>query len=208
MLFTEIEKDIVKQMIKIGLSILTVFVLFVILIKGIDLFKNNVININDNEIVGQNQVSVIRPVNVKSYLPLSLEIPGYNINTIIESPSVTDVKVLDSALTRAAVYYPGSGTPGSNNTLIFGHSTTFKVVRNKAYKIFNNLKKVPVGTLVYVRTQEGIHVYKTTKVQRVSKYTSWIEFKSKKTMLTLATCDGFGKASDRWVLEAEYVEMR
>lgn len=209
MLFTEIEKDIAKQMMKIGLSILFIFIVFIILIKGIDLFKNNVINDgDDNKIVSQTQVSVAKPVNVKTYLPLSLEIPGYNINTIIESPSNTDVKVLDSALTRAAVYYPGSGTPGSNNTLIFGHSTTFKVVRNKAYQIFNNLKNVPVGTLIYVRTQEGVHVYKTTKVQRVSKYTSWIQFKSDRAMLTLATCDGFGKASDRWVLEAEYVGMQ
>lgn len=207
MLFTEIEKDIIRQMIKIGLSILFVFILFLILIKVVDSFKN-VINVDNNKVISQAQVAVTKPISVKTYLPLSLEIPGYNINTNVESPLNTDVKVLDSALTRAAVYYPGSGTPGSNNTLIFGHSTTFKIVRNKAYQIFNNLKNVPVGTLVYVRTQEGVHVYKTTKVQRVSKYTSWIQFKNEKPMLTLATCDGFGKASDRWVLEAEYVGMQ
>lgn len=213
MLFTEIEKDIAKQMIKIGVSVLIIFVLFTVLVNVVDSFRNKIGNIDsnmdsNNEVIGQTQVAVTKPINIKSYPPLSIEIPGYGISTNIESPSNTNVDVLDNALTKAAVYYPGSGTPGSNNTLIFGHSTTFKIVRNKAYQIFNNIKNVPVGTLIYIRTQEGVHVYRTTKVQRVSKYTSWIQFKSEKPMLTLATCDGFGKASDRWVLEAEYVGMQ
>ncbi len=211
MVFTQIEKDIAKQIFKIGLLILLIFILFTLLIRVFDSIKN----IDDsNKIIDQTKVETrkevvdARSLPVKSYLPLSLDIPGYNISTNIESPLNTKVEVLDNALTKAAVYYPGSGMPGSNNTLIFGHSTTFKIVRNKAYQIFNNLKNVPAGALVYVRTQEGVHVYKTTKVQRVSKYTSWIQFKSEKPMLTLATCDGFGKASDRWVLEAEYVGLQ
>lgn len=211
MLFTEIEKDIAKQIFKIGLSILIIFILFTILVRVFDSVKN--ID-GSNQVISQTKAETrkeivdIKPLPIKSYLPLSLDIPGYNISTNIESPPNTKVEVLDSALTRAAVYYPGSGTPGSNNTLIFGHSTSFKIVRNKSYQIFNNLKNVPVGTLIYIRTQEGVHVYKTTKVQRVSKYTSWIQFKSEKPILTLATCDSFGKASDRWVLEAEYVGMQ
>ncbi len=211
MVFTQIEKDIAKQIFKIGLLILLIFIFLTILIRVFESIKN--ID-GSNKIIGQTKVETRKELTdtkslpIKSYLPLSLDIPGYNISTNIESPLNTKVEVLDSALTRAAVYYPGSGTPGSNNTLIFGHSTTFKIVRNKAYQIFNNLKNVPAGTLVYVKTQEGVHVYKTTKVQRVSKYTSWIQFKSEKPMLTLATCDGFGKASDRWVLEAEYVGLQ
>ncbi len=215
MIFTQIEKDIAKQILKIGLSILVIFILFTILIRVFDFFKN--VNI-DNQLINQKVVEIksetkteiikTEPAPKKNYLPLSIEIPGHNINTSIESPISTDVKTLDNALTRAAVYYPGSGMPGSNNTLIFGHSTSFKVVRNKAYQIFNNIKNIPAGTLVYIRTQEGVHVYKTTNVKKVSKYTAWIQFKSEKPMLTLATCDSFGKASDRWVLEAEYVGMR
>lgn len=211
MVFTQIEKDIAKQIIKIGLSILIIFILSTILIRVFDSVKN----ISDiNQVTSQKKIEIKKEIiqkeiiPEKTYLPLSVEIPGYNINTSIESPLSTDVKTLDNALTRAAVYYPGSGTPGSNNTLIFGHSTSFKIVRNKAYQIFNNLKNVPIGTLIYVRTEKGIHVYKTTKVQKVSKYTAWIQFKSQKPMLTLATCDSFGKASDRWVLEAEYVGMQ
>jgi LPXTG-site transpeptidase (sortase) family protein len=210
MVFTQIEKDIAKQIFKIGLSIILIFILFVVLIRSFDFFKN--FN-TDNQLVNQKTLENKTEFKTefipnKTHLPLSIEIPGYNINTSIESPLSTDVKTLDNALTRAAVHYPGSGVPGYNNTLIFGHSTSFKIVRNKAYQIFNNIKNIPVGTLIYVRTQDNVHIYKTTKVQRVSKYTAWIQFESKKPMLTLATCDSFGKASDRWVLEAEYVGLK
>jgi LPXTG-site transpeptidase (sortase) family protein len=215
MLFTEIEKDIAKQILKIGLSILIIFTLFTILFNVLSSVKNtdsfnqvkNQTKPEEKELEKEEFV-ISKPVNVKTYLPVSVEIPGYNITANVESPVSTDVKVLDSALTRSAVYYPGSGTPGFNNTLIFGHSTAFKIVRNKAYQIFNNLKNVPVGTLVYVKTEDAVHIYKTTKVERVSKYSTWIQFKSEKPMLTLATCDSFGKASDRWVLEAEYVGVQ
>lgn len=137
--------------------------------------------------------------------PQFLEVPSLNISTKIESPETTSVSVLDAALQRAAVYYQGSGTPGSRNMLIFGHSTGFSVVRNPAYKVFNTIKNAKVGELVYVRTVSGIHTYKVTGVKRVSKYNTWIDFESSKAKLTLATCDSFGKASDRWVLEADYV---
>lgn len=142
---------------------------------------------------------------VATEAPQFLEVPSLGISTKIESPETTSVSVLDAALQRAAVYYQGSGTPGRRNMLIFGHSTGFSVVRNQAYKVFNNIKNAKVGELVYVRTISGTHTYKVTGVKRVSKYNTWIDFDSAKAKLTLATCDSFGKASDRWVLEADYV---
>ncbi|MES2622870.1 MAG: sortase [Patescibacteria group bacterium] len=137
--------------------------------------------------------------------PLSLEVPTLGIKTVIESPETTNVDTLDSALSRSAVYYQGSGTPGSGNMLIFGHSTGFKIVRNQAYKVFNNLKLAKVGAYIYVKTASGTHTYKVRGVKHVSKYDTWINFQSNTSMLTLATCDSFGKSSDRWILEADYV---
>ncbi len=144
-------------------------------------------------------------VSVAAEAPQYLEVPSLGISTKIESPETTSVSVLDAALQRAAVYYQGSGTPGNRNMLIFGHSTGFSVVRNPAYKVFNTIKNAKVGELVYVRTFSGTHTYKITGVKRVSKYNTWIDFDSAKAKLTLATCDSFGKASDRWVLEADYI---
>lgn len=144
-------------------------------------------------------------VPVAAEAPQYIEVPSLGIKTTIESPETTSVSVLDAALQRAAVYYRGSGTPGNRNMLIFGHSTGWKVVRNPAYKVFNTIKNAKAGELVYVTTVSGTHTYKVREVKRVSKYNTWIQFNSEKPMLTLATCDSFGKASDRWVLEADYV---
>ena len=138
-------------------------------------------------------------------LPLSIEMPSLSMNAKIESPTVQTVAVLDAALMKGPVYYQGSGSPGERNMLLFGHSTGFRVVRNKAYQVFNKLKTAQIGSLIYIRTSSGVHTYKTINVRLVSKYTTWIDFDSTKPLLTLATCDSFGKRTDRWVLQAEYV---
>ncbi len=207
MLFTKTEIQIAKKITKVGLVITALCVLLVVVTS----FVGNVQDTSPNKVDAQVKTeisSVVQKPQVKPEAPLVIDIPGYVVNANIQSPPNTDVAVLDAALGRGAVYYPGSGYPGSNNTLIFGHSTTFKIVRNKAYQVFNDLKSVPVGTLVYVKTQSATHIYRTRKVERVSKYTSWIQFKSDSPILTLATCDGFGKASDRWVLVADYVGVK
>lgn len=141
-------------------------------------------------------------------LPQYLEVPSLGINTAVESPEVISVTVLDNALARGPVYYQGSGTPGNRNMLIFGHSTGFSIVNNKAYKVFNNIKLAKKGEYVYVRTSSGIHTYVIQNVKKVSKYSTWIQFDSDKPLLTLSTCDSFGKKSDRWVLEASYVGFK
>jgi LPXTG-site transpeptidase (sortase) family protein len=206
MVFTKIEIDIAKQIVKAAGLVLLVFVLIAFLgkfIYGFDLGSGT------KNATSPNPEPIARAVKgVPLETPLSIEISGYEVNARIEAPLSNDTKVLDDALARGPVYYPGSGLPGSNNVLIFGHSTTFNVVINKSFAVFNNLKDVQPGTLIYVKTQSAVHIYKTRDVKRVSKYTSWIQFKSNTPMLTLATCDSFGKASDRWVLEADYVGVR
>ncbi len=206
MLFTKTEIQIAKQIFKIGLTIVALCALLVLITN----FVSDIGDTSPNKVDAQvkTEIAPVKALQVKAEAPLSIEIPGYISTGMIQTPVSTDVTVLDAALGRGAVYYPGSGYPGSNNTLIFGHSTTFKIVRNKAYQVFNNVKTVPVGTLVYVKTASATHVYRTRKVERVSKYTSWIQFKSDTPILTLATCDSFGKASDRWVLVADYVGVQ
>ncbi len=206
MLFTRTEINIAKQIAKIGLIIISLC----LLLAGLTRLVTGLNDTAPNKIDAQVKTEIapaIKTSIVKAEIPLIVDIPGYVASANIQAPNSVDVAVLDAALGQGAVYYPGSGYPGANNTLIFGHSTTFKIVNNKAYKVFNNLKNVPVGTLIYVRTQGAVHVYKTRKVERVSKYTSWIQFKSESPILTMATCDGFGKKSDRWVLVADYVGM-
>ncbi len=211
MVFSKTEVEVAKQLFKVTLIIILLFILIILLFNGLSIvqskyFSNN-FNFVDNQTKENNIINNKKQIN-QAELPLSLEIPDYSIYTSINSPVSTDVKVLDNALSLSAVHYPGSGLPGVNNMLIFGHSTTFKIVKNKAYKVFNNIKEIKSGTYIYIKTESETHIYKTISVDKVSKYTSWIEFESDKPVLTLATCDSFGKASDRWVLKAEYIGLK
>lgn len=210
MVFTRVEIDVAKQIIKLGAVILITAIVLTILFNIGDFvrIKTNLKSVNFVDDQKLTEIPIEENKNVVQELPLSIEIPDNNIRTNIVSPDTTDIKILDNALKQGAVYYPGSGFPGSNNLLVFGHSTGFKVVINKAYQVFNNIKNVKPGTLIYVKTQSTVHVYKTREVNKVSKYTSWIQFKSDTPILTLSTCDSFGKASDRYVLVADYVGVK
>lgn len=152
--------------------------------------------------------SVLVTAPILTELPLSISVPSLGISSHVESPETTSVSVLDAALSRGPVYYQGSGTPGNRNMFIFGHSTGFSIVNNKAYKVFNNLKLGKKGEYVYIQTSSGTHTYMIEEVRKMSKYSTWVQFNSEKPMLTLSTCDSFGKASDRWVLEATYVGFK
>ncbi len=217
-IFSADEKKFIKKLIKWGLII----VVAIAVLSGL----SQVINVYQTEgsaglkrlVTDGEDLATLQAVNggkkVESIvgiqsntgeLPLSIEVPSLGIQSNIQSPVVQTVKVLDDALNRGPVYYQGSGTPGERNMLVFGHSTGFSIVRNKAYQVFNNIKKAQVGSYIYIRTTSGVHTYKTVNVRRASKYSTWVDFNSSKPMLTLATCDSFGKASDRWVLEAEYI---
>ena len=206
MLFTKTEIQIAKHIVKVGFVTIVLCTLLVLVTRVVTDMQDSSPNKIDAQV--KTEISAVQIPQVKAEAPLAIDIPGYVTHANIQTPLTTDVAVLDAALGKGAVYYPGSGYPGSNNTLLFGHSTTFKVVNNKAYQVFNNLRKVPEGTLIYVQTRSAVHIYKTKKVERVSKYTSWIQFKSDSPILTLATCDSFGKASDRWVLVADYVGVQ
>jgi sortase A len=220
-LFTDSEKKFIKKITIIGLIVVCI----VAVLSGI----GHVLNVYNeegqaglNRLVKQGSTIAELPeaekpiVNIQTAattntttnmgeLPLSIQAPSIGINTNIQAPTVMAVSVLDAALNKGPVYYPGSGSPGDRNMLIFGHSTGFSIVHNQAYKVFNNIKNAKVGSLIYIKTSSGTHTYKTISVKKVSKYNTWVQFDSTKPMLTLATCDSFGKASDRWVLEAEYI---
>lgn len=217
--FTDSEKKFIKKLVKIGFIIVVAVAVLSGIAQTLNVYRTegsaglrrlvageNVADTGKEVASLQNDLNKAIGANTNTgELPLYIEVPSIGIQSAIESPVVQTVSVLDSSLNRGPVYYQGSGTPGERNMLIFGHSTGFSVVRNKAYKVFNNIKKTQVGSYVYIRTTSGVHTYKVVNVRKASKYTTWVQFNSTKPMLTLATCDSFGKASDRWVLEAEYV---
>ncbi len=139
--------------------------------------------------------------------PTRLVISSLGVDTVIANPKSTNAEVLDAALTKSAVRYPGSGLPGIGNMFIFGHSTGFSVVQNQAYKVFNKIKNAKAGAIITVYSKSATYQYSVTSVKLVDKSKELVTFDTENNMLTLSTCDSFGRDQDRYVLEADLVSV-
>lgn len=139
----------------------------------------------------------------KDYLPARIVISSIGLDTNISNPESTNLEFLDNELTKSPVRYPGSGTIEFGNMFIFGHSTGFKIVQNKAYKVFNEIKNLKTGDTITVYSLSGkVYSYKVTGVKQAKKEETWIDFSSKEPSITLSTCDRLSQASDRYVVTA------
>jgi LPXTG-site transpeptidase (sortase) family protein len=140
--------------------------------------------------------------------PTRLIIPAIGLDTTVYTPKNTDVDTLDHDLTKGPVYYPGSGTPAGGNMFIFGHSTGYKVVINKAYKVFNDLHLLTKGDTISVVSNGNTFIYKVKSVSKVNKDETLVKFDTDAHLLTLSTCNSFGAKTDRYVVVADYVGVR
>ena len=134
--------------------------------------------------------------------PLRLTIPDAKIEILVQNPTTRDNALLNEYLLKGTVRYPDSALLGSGNTLIFGHSTSAGVVNNRAYKALNGIEKLERDDTIYVDSETTRYVYKVLKVETVSAGEEYVNFKTDDAMLTLSTCDSFGKVENRHVVTA------
>lgn len=134
-------------------------------------------------------------------------IPAIDTESVIIEPKEQDIAILNAALARGAVRYPGSAGPGEiGNLFIFGHSSELPVVHNKAYKVFNRAKELEAGDAIKVRedSREYLYIVKSVSVRRASE--AAIHLETPKKLLTLVTCRLIGASEDqRYVIEAEFL---
>ncbi len=146
------------------------------------------------------------PIQNNPSLPIRVSIPIANIEVPIVSPASTDVDTLDEALTKGVVLYPNSGVLGArNNMLFFGHSSHLPVVNNPAYKAFNNLEYVRLGDDIYLDSTDTRFRYRVSSVRLTTADEELISFNTSRRMITLSTCNTFGKKAERFVVEAIFV---
>jgi LPXTG-site transpeptidase (sortase) family protein len=136
--------------------------------------------------------------------PDKVTISKIGVESVIEKPQSQDVNVLDQALNKGAVYYPGSGTIDRGNMFLFGHSTGFSVVNNQAFKTFNDLNKLEKGDEITIDSDGRTFIYKVTKLSLVDENSAFVDFTKTDRMLTISTCNSFGAKQDRWVVEARF----
>lgn len=143
-----------------------------------------------------------------SELPVKIEIPKIGLSTTIVNPTTTTIEVLDQNLLKGAVRYPTSAKLGeSGNVILFGHSSYLPVVGNPAYKTFNGIQKLVSGDIVTVYSSGTAYTYRVrTFMKESADGDSGIPLSVPGKVLTLSTCDSFGKKTDRFVVTADFVE--
>ena len=156
------------------------------------------------------------PNEISESLPFVLpEEKGENPSRIVISKIATDVRilnpqsrdiaVLDAALLQGAVHYPGSGLLGKGNMFLFGHSSSYSIVNNPAYKAFNNLKKLEEGDEIVVYSVTKKYFYSVREVTLENAGKALVDFTETRKMLTLSTCNTFGAKEERYVVVADFV---
>lgn len=139
--------------------------------------------------------------------PTLITIPAIDLEVTVANPTKTDVATLDKALLNGAVRYPTSsdlGEPG--NLIIFGHSSYLPIVRNQAFKAFNDIQKLKDGDRILVTGSDRTFVYEVESVREADAEEDAIPLTVTGSKLTLATCDSFGTKSDRFIVTANLVE--
>jgi sortase A len=141
-------------------------------------------------------------------LPVRVIVEKAGINIAVSNPSSRDNNILNNNLLKGAVRYPGSGTPGAGNMFMFGHSSHLRVINNQAFKAFNNLEKLKSGDIVRVQTKGKEYTYSVSSVKLADSDEAFVNLKTNRNMLTLATCNVFGEKQERYIVEADYIGVR
>lgn len=142
---------------------------------------------------------------VPSEDPTRVVISSIGVDTVIENPTSTAIDVLDQALLSGAVRYPESAKLGEDATVyLFGHQSYLPVVRNQAFKAFNDLQKLKAGDTIQVYSDTAVYEYTVSKVTLVDADTALVPLSSSERTLVLSTCNSFGSPGERYVIEANY----
>lgn len=142
--------------------------------------------------------------------PPRLIIPEIAVDAPIILSASADLQVLNDGLTQGVVHYPGSALPDqpAGNVFLFGHSTGYKVVRNKAYAIFNRLSELQPDDIIRIRYANHEYWYRVRSVSVKKASEAWVDLRPPihGRLLTLSTCRIFGAKDDRYVVEAEFMK--
>jgi LPXTG-site transpeptidase (sortase) family protein len=153
-------------------------------------------------VVEENNVVSPTDQTATATIPVRVIARSAQIDAPVVFPDSTDLYDLNTALTRGSVYYPGSGTVAGGNIFLFGHSTSFDVVRNNAYKIFNGISTLSTGDIIEVHTADAIYLYSVDNVRKTLADEAYVQFNTERDMVTLSTCNVFGSKDERFVAEA------
>jgi len=140
--------------------------------------------------------------------PVQITAADIELNVSISNPDSTDLDVLDEALLKGAVRYPTSPLLGEEGSmLLFGHSSYLPIVRNKAFKAFDDIQNLKPGQIISVYSATREYRYAVTGVRSATASAETLIplYTGEGKHLTLVTCDSFKTKSDRFIVTADLV---
>ncbi len=139
--------------------------------------------------------------------PIKIVIPSIHLSASIKNPNTTNARILDGDLLSGAVRYPRSAMLGEQgNVILFGHSSYLPIVLNQAYKTFNGIQNLHEGSLILVHSSSKVYEYAVKSVKKESATVDSIALAVRGKVLTLSTCNVFGKKSSRFIVTASFVK--
>lgn len=156
----------------------------------------------------KNVKSVSTVTSQRGELPVKIVIPSIGVSAIIANPTSTTIAALDATLVKGAARYPTSASLGEDgNIILFGHSSYLPVVHNQAYKTFDGIQDLKSGDRITVYSTGKAYEYAVDSVSEQNATSDYaIPLSVSGRVLTLATCNTFGKKSDRFIVTAHFVD--
>ncbi len=125
------------------------------------------------------------------------------------NPTSREVSDLDAALLYGVVRHPDSATLEQTGTVfILGHSSYLPNVMNKNFQAFNGIQSLKFGDTIRVQSGADEYVYRVDRVYRAKSDEVMVPIAGETKRLVLATCNSFGKIDDRYIVEADLVEVK
>ena len=191
---------ILKHPISFGVSFILLFTLTFIVLAAADALPEPVKNV----VVGGSESEETAVTNPE--YPVRIAAPGVGVNALVSNPSSTNIATLDAALLTGAVRYPTTALLGQKGTmLVFGHSSRIPVVRNQAYKAFNNIQNLKKGQTISVFSATAEYRYRVANVRVADATEDVVQLATTGKHLVLVTCDSFTAKTSRFVVTAEFV---
>jgi sortase (surface protein transpeptidase) len=148
--------------------------------------------------------SVIVTATEVPVVPVSLTIPKLGRTVEVRNPVSRTIADLDAALLTGVVRHPDSARlDQEGNVFILGHSSYLPVVTNRNFQAFNGIQNLAWGDVLVVTADDGQqYTYRVERVYRARAQEVVVPIAGTGHRLTLATCNSFGSADDRYIVEA------
>lgn len=135
-----------------------------------------------------------------------LYIPKIRVAAPIVRPDSTDENVIDQALLRGVVKYPGTAEPGERgNTFLTGHSSYYWWVQTDYRNVFSLEPELREGDEIIVYHNGIRYSYRVFTTYEVAPTNTSVLDQTPQPIVTLSTCVPVGTSARRKIVQANLV---